>query len=634
MALGTPTTAAVAYSASGGTSVAPAYPTGLVADDVIVMFVGQKPTTANGGTVTTPTGWTLQDSLTAAGGYGTTTGADVGNTNLFVYTKNTVTGSETGTLSVTVGDNNVCWAFMIRVPVGNGTVSYGSADGQRTTTPTSPMSIALTNGTSATNFQAGDLALWAMCIPTDVTTPSQFSAESITATGATFGTAVEFNEPDSTTGNDIGGYSAYASVTSGSSTTAPTVTATLAGTLTNVRGPVVLLRVRETAPPTQGITQSARVDNTNTIYSATVTQFAPSQNLTQIARLDNANTFYSPTVSQNSPTQNLAPGLYTNANTFYAQTLSLLPYPLTQSERFNNLNVFYSPAIIRGAVNLSPIKVIEVNVFYSPTVIKGPANIAPSLFVNSNTIYSLHVTKDVYIINQHTRLDNVNTFYSAMVGRGAVNLAPTRYNNTNIFYSPYVTQDSYVLYQHTRFDNANTFYPINIIEGQNDLHQIERFNNVNTFYRATITGGAILAGGGGGEDSYSSKTPNPRGRAKGIGFANERAEQEAALIARFAKPNEVLSDSNIPAAKQVAKRLNAYLSDKGTADALQKQLERLQAQINVQASNDDNQNQLNADLKAAADEIQEFLQDEQDAIDLLMLNEENDDALLLMAIGF
>ena len=108
------------------------------------------------------------------------------------------------------------------------------------------MSIALTDGTSPTAFLAGDMAIWGMCIPTDVTTPSQFSAQAITATGATFGTAVEFIEPDSTTGNDIGGYLAYATVTSGSSTTAPTVTTTLAGTLTNVRGPVVLLRIRET----------------------------------------------------------------------------------------------------------------------------------------------------------------------------------------------------------------------------------------------------------------------------------------------------------------------------------------------------------------------------------------------------
>ena len=244
MALGTPVAAAAAYSAASGTSVSPAYPTGILASDVVLLFVGQKPAAVGGGTVTTPTGWTLRDELTNAGGY-TAQGADSGNTNLRVYSWNTPVAGQTGNLAVTIGGNDVTWAFIVRIPKGDGAAAFGSADGQRTTTPTSPMSIALTNGTPATNFQAGDVAIWAMCIPTDVTTPSQFSAQSITATGATFGTAAELNEPDSTTGSDIGGYSAWAAVTAGSSTTAPTVTVTLAGTLTNVRGPVVLLRVRE-----------------------------------------------------------------------------------------------------------------------------------------------------------------------------------------------------------------------------------------------------------------------------------------------------------------------------------------------------------------------------------------------------
>ena len=245
MAFGTPVAAAVAYSATNGTSVTPAYPTGILATDEVLLFVGMKPSTANSGTVTTPTGWTLRDSLTAAGGYGTTLGADTGNTNLYVYSWNTPVAGQTGSLTVTLATNSVTWAFIVRVPTGSGNILIGSADGQRTTTPTSPMTIALTDGATPTAFKAGDLAIWAMCIPTDVTTPAQFSAQSITATGATFGTAVEMNEPDSATGNDIGGYSAYASVTAGTSSTAPSVTATLAGTLTNVRGPVVLLRLRE-----------------------------------------------------------------------------------------------------------------------------------------------------------------------------------------------------------------------------------------------------------------------------------------------------------------------------------------------------------------------------------------------------
>lgn len=247
MALGTPVAGTAAYSAASGTSVAPAYPAGILSTDAVLLLVGQKPTTANGGTVTTPAGWTLRGQLLAAGGYGTTIGADVGNTNLYVYSWNSPINGQGGTLTVTVGDNNVSWAFIVRIPTGGGLLGYGEADGQRITTPTSPMTIALADGSPSTAFQAGDMALWAMCIPTDVTTPSQFSAQSISNPGVSFGSAIELNEPDSGNGNDIGGYSAYASVTAGVSTGAPSVTTTLAGTLTNVRGPVVLVRIREAA---------------------------------------------------------------------------------------------------------------------------------------------------------------------------------------------------------------------------------------------------------------------------------------------------------------------------------------------------------------------------------------------------
>ena len=265
MALGTPVAAATAYnSAAGTTTVAPAYPSGILATDVVLLFVGQKPSTANGGTVTTPTGWTLREELTGAGGYGTTLGADTGNTNLRVYSWNTPVAGQTGTLSVTLGTNNISWAFMVRIPTGGGAISFGSADGQRTTAPTVNVAFAtaLTNGASATNFATGDRAIWAMCIPTDVTTPGQFSAQSVTASGATFATAVELNEPDSGTNNDIGGYSAWAAVTAGSSTTAPTVTVTATGTVTNVRGPVVLLRIREAAAPKE-------IDAASTLFSYT-----------------------------------------------------------------------------------------------------------------------------------------------------------------------------------------------------------------------------------------------------------------------------------------------------------------------------------------------------------------------------
>ena len=178
----------------------------------------------------------------AAGGYGTTLTADVGNTNLFFYTKDTVTGSETGTLAVTVAASGICWATIILVPAGSGAISYGATDGEDTTAG----NVSLT-GAADPGFTAGDVALWALCIPTDVTTPTQFSAHAITATGATFTAATELGEADTATNNDMGGMIAWASVSAGTSSAAPTFTATAGGTTTNVRGPGVVLRIREAA---------------------------------------------------------------------------------------------------------------------------------------------------------------------------------------------------------------------------------------------------------------------------------------------------------------------------------------------------------------------------------------------------
>lgn len=229
----------IAYSASGGTSVAPTYPSGITTNSMLVLIVGQKPSTANSGTVTTPSGWTLRGSLTGAGGYGATLAADTGNTNLFVYTKDTITGSESGTLTVTVGTNNVCWANIYRVQASDRcTWSFEVATGS----DTSAGSVSIATGSMA--IAAGDHVIGAMCIPTDVTTPSQFSAHALAQTGTTFGTVNEVQEPDSTTGNDIGGYVIQAGVSSGSGSGAVTMSATAGGTTTNVRGPGLVIRLR------------------------------------------------------------------------------------------------------------------------------------------------------------------------------------------------------------------------------------------------------------------------------------------------------------------------------------------------------------------------------------------------------
>lgn len=235
------------YSASGGTSVTTANYSELgtiVSGDEIQLWIAMKPSTANSGSVTTPSGYSLVTSLTGAGGYGATLGADTGNTNLYCYKKDSVTGSESGTVAVTVATNNVCASWLVRYSVATGyTISRASTTGS----DTSAGNVSVT-GAADPGFSAGDEAIWAFSTPTDVTTPAQYSAHAITATGATFGTAAELGEWDSGTGNDIGGFVARASVTAGPSSAAPVFTATAGGTTTNVRGPGVIVRLRATAP--------------------------------------------------------------------------------------------------------------------------------------------------------------------------------------------------------------------------------------------------------------------------------------------------------------------------------------------------------------------------------------------------
>lgn len=224
------------------------------AGDLLVMFVGQKPSSANSGSVTTPSGWTLVGALTGAGGYGTTLGADTGNTNLRIYAKVAVAGDSAAAVSLAHATTNVLWARTLAFRSATGSFdTSGFASGSDTSSGTA---VSATMGSNP-GVTAGDMVAWAMCIPTDVTTPSQFSSHNITQTGVTYGTKTEVGELDSSTNNDIGGFIAYAPVSSGTGTANPVITATAGGTTTNVRGPVCMIRMREAAPA--GVTASMAV---------------------------------------------------------------------------------------------------------------------------------------------------------------------------------------------------------------------------------------------------------------------------------------------------------------------------------------------------------------------------------------
>ena len=238
------TPGAIAYSAAAGTTVAPAYPAGIAANDLLVMIVGMKSSTANSGSVTTPAGWTPIVSLIGAGGYGAVLAADTGNTNLFAYYK-VAAGTETGSLTVTIATNNISWAQMYRLSKTKESWGVAGATGSDITGDAA-VSIAFS---SDPGVAANDFILGAMCIPTDITTPAQFTVEAFAQTGATFGTVTEISEPDSAIGNQIGGFVISAAVSAGTGSAAPTMTATAAATNTNVRGPGVFIRIREANKP-------------------------------------------------------------------------------------------------------------------------------------------------------------------------------------------------------------------------------------------------------------------------------------------------------------------------------------------------------------------------------------------------
>jgi len=112
------------------------------------------------------------------------------------------------------------------------------------------------------------------------------------------------------------------------------------------------------------------------------------------------------------------------------------------------------------------------------------------------------------------------------------------------------------------------------------------------------------------------------------GWANERAR----LQARFALPSEietaraVLAESDQPTIKRAAKKIYDYSQDLIAIGTLEHELGRLDREITTRQN-------LNEDIQEAAAIMRQYLQDEQDALDLLIVKSQQDAAELLAAIG-
>lgn len=225
-----------------GTAPAPALPSGMTEGDLMLLVVGWKSVAA---TVTDPSGWTKLSSASGTGGTGST-GVDTGPMAVAVYWK-TATATETlgGTVPLSTTDMNVAGAVIVAF-TGATTWDLAGGLGDDTSGGTDFTAAATLDG----DVRASDVLMAAGIIPTDVSTPAQFSGESFSASGLTIGTAVEITELDTSSGGDMGGVLWYAAVTAGSTGGTPTVTAsaTAGGTTTNVYGPIAVVRVGEPRP--------------------------------------------------------------------------------------------------------------------------------------------------------------------------------------------------------------------------------------------------------------------------------------------------------------------------------------------------------------------------------------------------
>lgn len=246
----TPPTPNASYGSAGGgangtTSVAVTCPATVNAGDLLVM-VFTSGSTGNS-TPATPSGWTAPSNNSFASTDGTW-GLDAGPRRVTIFTKVAVGNEDGTTVTVTIaGDtNNSCRGNVYRFTksqalYGWDVVCHGGADS------TSGTGFSVTAG-AAISFAPGDHLLIAVGQRVDSATQS---AQSITASGITFGTRTNRASVAVTTGHDHRHVVDTVPVSSGSGTVAPTWSYTASA---SVSGGCAFVRIRE-IPPTADVAQ-------------------------------------------------------------------------------------------------------------------------------------------------------------------------------------------------------------------------------------------------------------------------------------------------------------------------------------------------------------------------------------------
>ena len=102
------------------------------------------------------------------------------------------------------------------------------------------------------------------------------------------------------------------------------------------------------------------------------------------------------------------------------------------------------------------------------------------------------------------------------------------------------------------------------------------------------------------------------------GWANERAILEAS----FQRPKQVIEASTNKVARRVAKKLTRYLDEQIDITEIAREVAALKIEAQTRQS-------LRLELEAAALELEAFVQDEQEAIEVLMMAMEYDEQCLI-----
>ena len=186
---GTVTFGAIGTGANGSTTVAPSYPSGITAGQYLTCVVTSGAT--NSETPSTPSGWTLLATGASTDG---TYGVDAGPRRVTVFGKE-ATGSESGTLTVSITNGGTCRGTISRWTKAGSGAWVIEAQGANDSTSGAGVSMTF----ASMNWNTGDAVLVATGQRVDSATQS---AQSLTASGVTFGTRTNRAATAVTTGND------------------------------------------------------------------------------------------------------------------------------------------------------------------------------------------------------------------------------------------------------------------------------------------------------------------------------------------------------------------------------------------------------------------------------------------------